>query len=174
MTRTALTILSICTSLCGYSQTKTKIRADNMHHINAMIGTWDLQTKMISPGRTIEEKGSMTCQSMFDSTYVECDAKLFYQNRSRGYKVLITYQPDSSRFEQIYFYSDSPQRIIEFGTFSGNELKTTTTFTNNNGQPETVSVSLKFKDHNNLFMESSSTSTNNEIDYQCTYTRKRA
>jgi hypothetical protein len=173
MLRTVLIIVFVAFAVSANSQSKNKIRLDHMSNINALLGTWDLKTKMISPGRTTEEKGLMTCRTLFDSTYIECETKLSYQNRSRAYKVLITYQPDSSRFEQIYFYSDSPMRITEYGEFTGNELKTTTTFTNYKGQQETVNVSLQFKDRNNLFMESRSTATNNEVDYECIFTRKR-
>jgi hypothetical protein len=173
MLRTIVIILLSWSSLMAYSQSKPGLRVERMRDIDALLGSWDLKTKMISPGRTIEETGSMTCRSLFDSTYIECESHLRYQNRSRAYKTLITYQADSARYEQIYFYSDSPQRIIETGHFSENELKTTTTFINYKGNAETVSVSLKFTDNNNLFMESRSTATDNEVDYQCTFTRKR-
>lgn len=170
--RTLALALIVVLPIAGIAQ-PNKTRKQKMNELKPLIGSWELHTKMISPSRpVIEESGSMTCRAIFDSTYIECDTYLTYKKYARSYKVLITYATDSSRYEQVYFYNDSPARIIEYGQFENKELLTQTSFRNSQGNTESITVSLKFTDHNNLFMESRSSATNNEVDYQCTFRRK--
>lgn len=143
-----------------------------MRALKVMLGTWDVNTKMIpSPGKSIPESGTMTCKTLYDSTYIECDATLSSGRFSRGYKLFVTYEPDSSRYSQIYLYTGTPMRVIETGNFFNNEFRTTTKIVNN-GVAETISTMMKIESKDKLYFESRSSATKDQVDYTALFKRK--
>lgn len=165
-----LTIALVFISISVYSQ--NKVRVQKMRDLKIMLGSWDVNTKMMPPGQpVIPETGTMTCKSLYDSTYIECDVALTNGRSKRAYKAFVTYDPDSSRYVQHYLYSNMPILITETGIIKGNEFTTVAKFTNQGGKQETVTAILKIgKDQ--LEYESRSTSTNDEIDYVASYKKR--
>ena len=110
---------------------------------------------------------------MFDSTYVECDVSLTNGNgKVRGYRQVVTYNPDSSRYEVLYLYNGTAMRVLEFGHLSNGELKTWTTLSLPGGKVESIDCSLKMINKDELFFESRSSETRGEVDYTCRYVWK--
>lgn len=159
----------------GAAQMKSaNSRVERLRPLFTLIGDWELRTRMIPLKGTIrEETGTMNCTCLYDSTYIQCDVSLTgYDARKRAYKTFITWEPDSSRFVQLYLYSDSPVRIIEWGEYKQGTFRTTTSFTNYLGKAETIHTLLTIKDINNMVFESRSSLTNGDVDYECWYKRK--
>ena len=159
----------------AYSQGRHRLRITNLKPLNVLIGDWDLKTTMIPlTGSRTTESGTMACVSLYDSTYVECNVRLTNTNgQSRSYKQLITYNAEAAQFEVLYIYSGTPMRIVETGQIKDRTLLTSTTISPNPGKPETITSSLKVVDGDNLWFESRSTATNGEVDYTCSFSRKK-
>ena len=174
-------ILSIITMLSGMIAIGSNLRAQSLgrqriekiRQIKVMAGNWELNTTMIPLNAPrISEKGSMHCSIVFDSTYVECQVELTNERgQKRSYRQFTTYNPQTAQYEILYLYSGSPMRILEFGEFANNELRSKTTIKQSNGSEEIIQTLLRMSDPNNLYFESRSSVTKNEIDYTCTYKR---
>ncbi len=170
----AITIALVSISVSVYSQNPHKIRVEKMRNLKVMIGTWDMKTRMIpGPGKEIQETGTMHCISLYDSTYVECDVSLSNGKSKRGYKLFVTYDADSSRFSQIYLYSNSAIRITETGQFEGREFLSNGSYLDQAGKVETVSGLMRIDTNDNIYYESRSSAVNNEIDYIATFKRRQ-
>ena len=157
------------------AQNKNKERIEKLRLLHILKGDWELNSTMIPLNAPkITEHGSMSCSIVFDSTYVECHVELENQRRrKRFYREFITYNPDSARYELLYLYSDNPSRIVEYGKLDKNELIAETTLTLAGGKQESIQTLFRISDNNNLYLQSRSSMTNNEIDYLCWYKRKK-
>jgi Protein of unknown function (DUF1579) len=168
-----LAAFNLLTTTLLPAQKRGNERIEKIKAISVIVGTWELKSTMIPLNAPkITESGTMHCTVMFDSTYLECQVKLTNQSgRKRAFKQFITYNPKSKQYEIVYLYSGSPMRIIEFGKLVNNELSTKTTFTQPDGKTEAIKTLLRLGDPNNLYFESRSSHTNNEVDYMCEYKR---
>ena len=96
-----------------------------MRALSPYVGTWQASTVFHNRdgrGPEYQEVGTYTVSWMLDSTYLEWRINLHDRNnsgRGRSMLVLTTYNADSSRYEQTYFYSGSPMRVFESGVYDG-------------------------------------------------------
>jgi Protein of unknown function (DUF1579) len=100
------------------SITRAKMRA-----LAGLVGVWDAQTVFHEKdGKTPEHReiGTYTISWALDSSYLQWDLSLHARDNpahTRHMMILQTYNPDSSRYEQTYFYKTSAMRVFETGTY---------------------------------------------------------
>ena len=170
----AIFILAITVSLAIPNQPPVQSnRIAKMRLLSLLAGTWELRARMMpANGKPMDEHGTIKCQFLFDSTYLECNAKLTNtRGTTRSYKQFVTYNLDSAQYELLYLYSGTPARIEERGQLTSNGLTTKGSYRLPDGRREHIATAMTWTDKNSLHYESRSSATLWEVDYTCSFTR---
>jgi hypothetical protein len=77
-----------------------------MRDLSGLVGTWDAHT-------SFDEVGTYTISWALDSTYLQWHLAL----GKRSMMIMLTYNPDSARYESTYFYNRSSLRVFETGAY---------------------------------------------------------
>jgi len=103
----------------------------NMKKLQPFTGRWDARTAFhLRNGGTATETGTYRITWTLDSSYLQWDIEL--QNDStksrRFMLILMTFNPDSSRYEVNYFYARSAMKVFEIGNFNNDNEFLTSAF----------------------------------------------
>jgi len=111
------------------AQSPSGLRKMNMRKLGGFVGVWNAKTIFhLRDGRTTTETGIYNVSWTLDSCYQQWNLELQNDstNRKRSMLILVTFNPDSSRYEVNYFYASSAMKVFEIGKVnSDNEFLTT-------------------------------------------------
>ena len=93
-----------------------------MREVATFAGSWRATTAFHNrEGQAPEyrEAGTYEISWILDSTYLRWDISLHgpLTGQERSMVIMMTYNPDSLRYEVTYFYSGSPLRVFEAGEY---------------------------------------------------------
>jgi hypothetical protein len=120
-------MMSLC-SLSDSASAQVRLRAqtikDRMRDVSALVGSWEATYAFHSGqglGHDTQEVGTQVVTWALDSTYLKSETERHRSDDPHSRRLqlwLLTWNPDSSRYEQSYFYSGSPLKVFEFGEYS--------------------------------------------------------
>jgi Protein of unknown function (DUF1579) len=121
--KAACSIVIFASSLMAQTPSRASVIKAKMRDFAAFVGSWDARTVFHEKdGKTPEyhEVGTYTISWALDSAYLQWTIALHGRDdpaRGRSMMIMLTYNPDSSRYESTYFYNRSAMRVYETGTY---------------------------------------------------------
>ena len=116
------TLLLIAISFACRCQIQSSAIREKIKLLQPFEGKWVAEVKLHSrDGRTVEEAGTYDISWVLDCTYLQWQAYLRSKkdtNWLRNFIIFITYNPDSSRYENLYLYRASAMKVFEHGSFN--------------------------------------------------------
>lgn len=146
----AFAILLVLLSVTAEGQSPDPLIKSKMKELRGMIGTWDVETKMISTnGKVVDEKGTYEIKWALDSTYLllEGDLRSSASGRIRKFVCWTTFDKSKERYRNIYLYSGTSFSVEETGAFDADskKLRTTATLSLGDGRTELLRTELEIK-----------------------------
>lgn|GEM_PF-6147139 len=121
-----LIITLACECQTNHALTREKIKL-----LQPFAGNWSAEVKLHArDGRTFYESGTYQVSWILDSTYLQWHAYLNSKSNSkriRNFMILMTYNPDSANYENLYIYRGSPMKVFEKGNFDPANMQYITT-----------------------------------------------
>jgi hypothetical protein len=128
----SLLLALITTSSAAQNRAKASLIREKMRALRPFVGSWSAATvfheRQLGVAET-KEVGTYAISFVLDSTYLKWEILLRRTDngRVRSMMILLTYNPDSVRYEGNYFYNGSPLKVFEVGEYNSarEQLRTT-------------------------------------------------
>lgn len=154
-TRSCL-LLVLFALFCGQSAhaVDAKVQAIflNMAKLGSLVGKWKADIDFYDrDGKLIKETADYSVHPTLDGTYLEADVSVWRNDdasKRHGFKIMTTFNPDTGKYDQTYFYSRWAIRVTETGEFddASQEYRTTAFIPLEDGKhDESVHTTTKFQ-----------------------------
>jgi hypothetical protein len=124
---------------------------DHMAKLQPLVGTWKADVDFHErDGGIAQEAAVYVVRPVLDGTYLEWDVTVHLvadPRRAHSFMIMTTYNPDTGKYDQTYFYSRWAIRVTETGEFddAAREFRTTAFIPKEDGShDEFVHTVLRF------------------------------
>jgi hypothetical protein len=128
----AILLTALATAALAQNRSRAQIIRDKMHELAVLSGSWEATYTFHSregPRHDDQEIGTQVVSWALDTTYLLGETERHSPgnaSKRRLQLTLLTWNPDSSRYELSYFYSGSSQKVFELGEYSAVRREFTT------------------------------------------------
>jgi hypothetical protein len=125
---------------------------DHMAKLQPLVGAWKADIDFHErDGSIVREAADYAIKPVLDGTYLEWNVTVHLvadPRRVHSYMIMTTYNPDTGKYDQTYFYSRWAIRVTETGEFDdvAREFRTTAFIPREDGtHDESVHTVLRFE-----------------------------
>ena len=127
----ACVLVIVCADAAHAETPKVQSIFAHMVKLRPLIGSWTAAVDFHDrDGSVTAEEASYVIKPVLDGTYLEWDVTVYRKDnpgRRHSFMIMTTYNPDTAKYDQTYFYSRSATRVTEAGEFddASKEFRTT-------------------------------------------------
>ncbi|HEX7915335.1 hypothetical protein [Rudaea sp.] len=145
-------LATICVQTVHADDAKIQSIFDHMAKLSALGGKWRAQVDYHDRnGKVSKRNAEYVIRPTLDNTYLEADVAIWPiedPSKRHGFMIMTTYNPDTHRYDQTYFYTRWAIRVTETGEFddAAHEYRTTAFIPREDGvRDESVRTTTKFR-----------------------------